>query len=139
MPVLLFMLFHIFNFGFSKKGFETIRPQVSCCKQTEAVHNLMQRNIPKEFHPYFVLEVVEDCDAYIENHFMRIQSHALETGLTIIEISGNSGVSVAYGLNYYLKYFTNSQITWDERRYSMNHPLQEVDLIIQSLDQFRYF
>ena len=101
---------------------------------------MLARNIPENFQTYFKLSVAEDC--HLDNveqsmGYVNIVSKPVKNGRNEIVIIGNSGVSAAFGLNHYLKYFTNSQITWNEQRMSLGHPLPEADLVITSLDKFR--
>eukprot|EP00092_Neocalanus_flemingeri_P012787 GFUD01013779.1.p1 GENE.GFUD01013779.1~~GFUD01013779.1.p1 ORF type:complete len:763 (+),score=138.05 GFUD01013779.1:22-2289(+) len=125
----------------ARQSWENIQPVESCQQQTEALQGLLARNIPEQFWAYFELSVAEDCHSNIEKPYgsVRIVSRPLEFGNNKIVIIGNSGVSAAFGLNHYLKYFANSQITWNERRFSLEHPLPAVDLAITSLDKFRYY
>ena len=125
----------------ARQGWENIQPAASCQHQTEALQGLLARNIPEKFRTYFELNVAEDCHQNTEQPYgsVHIVSRPWANGTNKIVIIGNSGVSVAFGLNHYLKYFTNSQITWNERRMSLEHPLPTADLAITSLDKFRSY
>ena len=127
------------GFVFAKQGWEKIQPAALCQEQTIALQGLLKRNIPQEFWFYFDLSVSEDCQVYSPSHYgsVHISSKRLTNGTNQILIIGNSGISVAFGLNHYLKYSANSQITWTERRVVLEHPLPEVDQKIISLDKFR--
>ena len=124
----------LFSCTLSRQGWENIQPAASCEDQTRALQKLLARNIPQDFQAYFKLRVAEDCQSVSSQQssgYVNIVSKPLGNG-------ENFGVSTAFGLNHYLKYFTNSQITWDERRFELEHPLPEADLVLMSLDKFRY-
>ena len=121
----------------SRQGWENIHPAATCEEQTRALQGLLARNIPHDFLPYFVLSVVDTCQEDTALTYVKIVSRQVEEGRREIVITGSDGVSTAFGLNYYLKYHTMSQITWTEHRLALNHPLPQADLSIRSLDKFR--
>ena len=134
-------LLTLFSCALSRQGWENIQPAASCEDQTQALQGLLARNIPQHFQAYFKLRVADDCHSgsfQPSSGYVHIVSKPLGNGENEVVITGDSGVSTAFGLNHYLKYFTNSQITWDERRVMLEHPLPEADLVITSLDKFRY-
>ena len=131
------LLLAVLSLSRAKPGWENIQPSATCAEQTEALQGLLVRNIPDSFSHYFKLSVAENCKDEDSQQYVNIISNPVQNGENEIVIIGNSGVSVAFGLNHYLKYFTNSQITWNERRMSLKHPLPEADLLLTSLDKFR--
>lgn len=52
-----------------------------------------------------------------------------------ILITGTSGVAVASGLNYYLKYYCNCHISWDGSQLTLPSNLPDVDVLIKFNDR----
>ena len=95
----------LISFILAKQGWENIQPAASCQDQTKALQGLLKRNIPQEFWFYFDLSVSEDCQLNSPKLYgsVNIISRPFTNGTNQIIINGNSGVSVAFGLNHYLK------------------------------------
>lgn len=56
-----------------------------------------------------------------------------------IEIVGTSGAAAVWGLNYFLKNYCNSHITWEGSRISLPRSFPDVDISVTSNDRFRYY
>ena len=54
-----------------------------------------------------------------------------------VEITGNSGVAVAWAFHHYLKYFCDSHISWETSQLSLPSPLPPVNTSLVSQDQYR--
>ncbi|MCC9168428.1 alpha-N-acetylglucosaminidase [Pontibacter harenae] len=55
-----------------------------------------------------------------------------------IVLRGNNGISVASALNYYLKYYTNSSITWNGVNLNLADKLPEVPQKVRNVSPYNY-
>ena len=67
-----------------------------------------------------------------------IKSHVVE-GVTRIHIVGSTGVTVAWGLHHYLKYYCLAHISWETDQLALPKNLPEVQLTLTSNDLYRYY
>ncbi len=96
---------------------------------TKPVYELIQRVVP-EVAEHFIVEFIPEED---EKDVYEIESE----GDKII-LRGNNGVSVASALNYYLKYYTNSSITWNGSNINVSYPLPVVTEKVRNTSPYKY-
>ncbi|KZC08048.1 Alpha-N-acetylglucosaminidase [Dufourea novaeangliae] len=63
----------------------------------------------------------------------------IKNSLGKIEITGTSGVAVAWGLYYYLKTYCNVHVSWDGDQLELPNTLPDVRVNVTSNDRFRYY
>ncbi|MEO2061912.1 MAG: alpha-N-acetylglucosaminidase [Christiangramia sp.] len=93
------------------------------------VYGLIKRVVP-EIADQFIVEFIpqeEGQDVY-----------ELESRNNKIVLRGNNGVSVASALNYYLKYYTHSSITWNGINLNLATPLPLVPEKIRNVSPHKY-
>eukprot|EP00762_Andalucia_godoyi_P000935 ANDGO_03742.mRNA.1 Alpha-N-acetylglucosaminidase len=78
-------------------------------EQVDAVAGLIARRLPAGVQQKIQLQRVED--ATVADFFVISTSGSSPN--TVLHIKGSSGVALATGLNWYLKYFCNIQISWE--------------------------
>ncbi|CAH0560993.1 unnamed protein product [Brassicogethes aeneus] len=108
-----------------------IKPKVSVYDQENAVKQLIKRIIPDRYQDFIVEvnnEIGNGNDAF---NIQKVNDK--------IKITASTGVAVATGFNYYLKYFCNSQVAWQVTRIEIPEILPQVNLTITLNDRFRYY
>lgn len=93
------------------------------------VYDLLKRVVPS-IADQFVVEFIpqeEGKDVY-----------EVESINNKIILRGNDGVSIASALNYYLKYYTHSSITWNGVNLNLSRPLPEVPQKIRKVSPHKY-
>jgi len=89
----------IFSFDFlQNKDIKT-----NSISMEEALRGIVERRVGYQYVDWFQFKIIKSNDNYFK----------LENFNNRILISGSSGVSIATGLNYYLKYYCNVNITQD--------------------------
>ncbi len=96
---------------------------------TEPVYKLIQRVVPGVAE-HFIVEFIPKED---QKDVYEIESQ----GDKII-LRGNNGVSVASALNHYLKYYTNSSITWNGSNINVSYPLPVVSEKVRHVSPYTY-
>lgn len=96
---------------------------------TKPVYKLIQRVVP-EVAEHFIVEFIPKAD---EKDVYEIESK----GGKII-LRGNNGVSVASALNHYLKYYTNSSITWNGSNINVSYPLPVLSEKVRNTSPYKY-
>ena len=69
----------------------------------EEVYGIIERRLGKEYKSWFTLELAENADGY--------DFYELSTVNGKVHVKGNDGVSLATGINHYLKYYCNVNIS----------------------------
>ena len=98
----------IFVFG-CKKEFECDFP---------AVFQLVNRIVPDRADQFFFEKIPNSDDKDI---------FVLSTTAGKVHIKGNSAVSAASGLNWYLKYYCQANISWCGMQLNLPNPLPEIE------------
>lgn len=99
-------------------------------QQRNAVAELIQRVVPthaSQFNFEFISKDTDDKDLY-----------EIESVNGKIVLRGNNGVSVASALNYYLKNFTHSSITWNGTNLNLPDQLPAVTEKITKKSPYKY-
>ena len=109
----------------ANQKWERIQSATPLQVQEGEAENLLQRLLPKHHHlfsikifgPRFaprnrdqVFLITKDStlnDVGVSNN---------SSGLRILHVTSNTGVAAIWGINYYLKYYCNSHISWDTTR-----------------------
>ena len=99
-------------------------------KELNAVHNLATRVLGQENAKRFVFKKIESVS---ENDEFKIDF----TNEKIL-ITGNSNIALVSGLNWYLKYYTNSQISWETKRINLPEKLPIADNPVIRKSPFSY-
>ncbi len=76
--------------------------------QIEAVRGLITRMVPRSAGKFVIETLVPEPKDDTARDVFELQT---QDGKVVLR--GNSGVALASALNYYLKYYCNSQISWD--------------------------
>ena len=93
------------------------------------VYDLIKRIVPTVAE-HFVVEFIQkegEKDVY-----------EVESKGDKIILRGNNGVSVASALNHYLKYYTNSSITWNGSNINVAYPLPVVPEKVRNTSPYKY-
>ncbi|WP_224998279.1 alpha-N-acetylglucosaminidase [Cesiribacter sp. SM1] len=96
---------------------------------TKAIYGLIRRVVP-EHADNFVVEFIPkagDRDVY-----------EIESRDGKIILRGNNGVSVASALNHYLKYYTNSSISWNGTNLNIPDPMPAVPQKVRKTSPYQY-
>lgn len=105
--------------------------QYTATRQSEqAVQGLIQRIIP-DHADQFIIEFIAKGDD--DKDIFEIES---KEGRIILR--GNNGVSVASALNYYLKNYTHSSITWNGTNLNLTGPLPLVPEKVTRKSPYKY-
>ncbi|XP_054015935.1 alpha-N-acetylglucosaminidase [Hylaeus anthracinus] len=111
-----------------------IRPQASPEVQAKAAEGVVERLLGVERAKLFVMIVDPDLGPVGKDTFaIRKTSHDR------IEIRGTSGVTVAWGLHYYLKNYCNVHVSWEGSQLELPNTLPDVRVNVTSNDRFRYY
>ena len=97
---------------------------------TNAVYKLAERTIGKHNANKFVFE---KTNSNSEN-----DSFEIEDINDKILIKGNSNIALASGFNWYLKYHTNSHISWDSKQINIPKTLPKLDRKVIKNSPFTY-
>ena len=97
---------------------------------TQAVEGLLQRLLPQRAES-FVFQPIPRA-----NGRDVFELEGLAQGRILIR--GNNGVSMASGLNWYLKHFANCQVTWRSRQLDLPEPLPVLPEKIRIVSPHRY-
>ncbi|XP_043250287.1 alpha-N-acetylglucosaminidase isoform X1 [Colletes gigas] len=111
-----------------------IRPQTSPEVQIKAAEGVAQRLLGTERANLFVMIVDPDLGPIGKDTFT-----IRKTPLDQIEIVGTSGVTVAWGLHYYLKNYCNVHVSWEGSQLELPNTLPDVRVNVTSNDRFRYY
>ena len=109
----------------------SLKPKATAVKQTEAVHGLIGRLLPKQAH---LFEVVID-EQLTNGHLDKFKIEA--TAKNTIRVTGNTGVAAANGVHYYLKYVANCLTSWSgDQLYtlpvdSLPMPSKPIEMVIR--------
>lgn len=94
-----------------------------------AAYALIERVIPSHAK-YFIVDLIEKKNG---NDCFEIESKGDK-----IVLHGNNGVSIASALNYYLKNFTHSSITWNGCNLNLSYPLPVVNEKVEQETSYKY-
>lgn len=102
-------------------------------EELNAVHNLAVRVLGKKDAGKFVFEKIESTS---KNDEFEID---FRNGKVLIK--GNSTISLASGLNWYLRYYTNSHISWETTRINLPEeiPVMNNPVIRKSPFSYSYY
>ena len=105
------------------------RPSEPVALQVDAAGNLIKRLLPKHANQ-FVLEAIgmEDGNDVFE----------IESVNGKIVLRGNSGVSIASALNWYLKYTCNCQVAWSGNQLDLPEHLPVVNEKIRHVSPYKF-
>ncbi|MBF9255703.1 alpha-N-acetylglucosaminidase [Pontibacter sp. 172403-2] len=95
----------------------------------EPVYALIKRVVPEQAES-FVVEFIPKAG---ENDVYEVESVDSR-----IVLRGNNGVSVASALNHYLKYYTNSSITWNGINLNLTDKLPVVPQKVRHVSPYKY-
>lgn len=70
----------------------------------DEVYGIVSRNLGKQYKDWFTFEVKDKAEGAADYY-------EIEDAAGKVKITGNSGVTIANGLNYYLKYYCNVSIS----------------------------
>lgn len=84
-----------------------LKPKVSDSEQQETIVGLSKRLLPNHFQ---LFELIVDRTFTKDKYLDRFRIKAFNN--KIVQIKGTTGVSVASGLYYYLKYVANCSVSW---------------------------
>ncbi|WP_185957463.1 alpha-N-acetylglucosaminidase [Saccharicrinis carchari] len=93
------------------------------------VQNLTNRLLSPEESKHFIFE---DIDSSGKDRF------ELSTRDGKILIKGTSPVAMASGLNWYLKYYCNSSVSWSGNQINIPKPLPAIDGMVSKQSAFKY-
>ena len=93
------------------------------------VYDLIERIVPK-VADYFEVEFIPKDG---ENDVFEIDNHDDH-----IVLRGNNGISIASALNYYLKNYTHSSITWNGSNINISYPLPKVPAKVRKVSPYKY-
>ncbi|VEN63451.1 unnamed protein product [Callosobruchus maculatus] len=111
-----------------------LKPKTTSKTQEDAVLGLIKRSIPNGYK-FFLVKVDPNFGPSGKETF---QVQKSTTGF--VKIVGTTGVAAATGLNYYLKYYCNVQISWEFSQANyLPQNLPEIDVTITLNDRFRYY
>ena len=96
----------------------------------QAVEGLLQRLLPERAES-FVFQLIPRANG--QDVF---ELESLASGQILIR--GNNGVSMASGLNWYLKHFANCQVTWRSRQLDLPNPLPGLPEKVQIVSPHKY-
>ncbi|XP_025109026.1 alpha-N-acetylglucosaminidase-like isoform X2 [Pomacea canaliculata] len=116
------------------KSIAHIKSKTSDIEQTATVREMAAR-VTGERAKDFVLIV--NSSMAISNK----DTYQLETVDSKLQITGSSGIAVAMGFYFYLKYYCNSQFTWGGQNINLPDPLPAVKGTVTTTaqDRFRYY
>lgn len=100
--------------------------------QKNAVEDLIKRLIGEEKSNLFNITIFKP-DAVIKDAF------TVKKLDDIIQISGTTGVAATYGFHHYLKNYCKAHISWDYDQLKIPTILPDVDIVVSSMDKFRYY
>ncbi|XP_015185471.1 PREDICTED: alpha-N-acetylglucosaminidase [Polistes dominula] len=124
---------HLKKDGF-QKTLGHLRPRTPPEVQENAVKDLIGRLLGNDLVNLFDVHVDPNLGPAGKDTFQITKNDA-----GLIEIHGNSGVTVAWGLHYYLKNYCNAHISWDGNQIELPRTLPDVRVMIKSNDRFRYY
>uniref|UniRef100_A0AAR5QD42 Alpha-N-acetylglucosaminidase n=1 Tax=Dendroctonus ponderosae TaxID=77166 RepID=A0AAR5QD42_DENPD len=109
-----------------------LKAQTSSDVQQIAVENLIKRILPDRGGEF---------TAVVNSSFNLNGKEAFKISKVEgkIAITGTTGVTVATGFNYYLKYYCSAHISWELSQLQLPKELPEADVSIALNDQFRYY
>jgi alpha-N-acetylglucosaminidase len=98
-------------------------------KQIEAVQGLISRLLPQHTQLFQLSIITSNIDVF-----------ELESTNNTITLRGNNGVSLASALHHYLKFYCNSQISWEADHINIPDPAPKVPKIhIETPNKYRYY
>ncbi|XP_056649230.1 alpha-N-acetylglucosaminidase isoform X2 [Diorhabda sublineata] len=109
-----------------------IKPNTDADVQTEAAKDLVRRVIGSRSTDFLIL-----VDPQLKSENKDLFKVWKEN--KIVKIVGTTGVAVATGFNYYLKYFCNGHISWEASQLDLPEDLPEANVTITLNDRFRYY
>lgn len=95
----------------------------------DAVNKLIRRRFP------MLIGKIQFEEIFVENSFDVFE---LQSVNGILVIRGNNGVSMASGLNWYLKHYCNCQITFRDKQLSIPNPLPNISDNIRIVSPYKY-
>lgn len=98
-----FLDFNLSDSNYASK----LKPKISDSVQQETVVALSKRLLPKHFQ---LFDLIVDRNFSTDKHLDRFKIKTFNN--KIVQIKGTTGVSVASGLFYYLKYVANCSVSW---------------------------
>lgn len=90
----------------------------------EAVQGIVTRILGDKYNDWFVFDVVESSN---DNDYYEISMDGEK-----VKIIGNEGVSIATGLNYYLKYYCNVHVSQQTEQVKMPEKVVKVEKTIRT-------
>lgn len=78
--------------------------QITTQDTIDEVYGIVSRNLGKQYKDWFTFEVKDKAEGAADYY-------EIEDAAGKVKITGNSGVTIANGLNYYLKYYCNVSIS----------------------------
>ncbi|MEA4936349.1 MAG: alpha-N-acetylglucosaminidase TIM-barrel domain-containing protein, partial [Paludibacter sp.] len=103
---------------------------LSSDQNREAVAALIRRVVPTHASQFEIELITKDAD---DKDFFEIES---VNGKIVLR--GNNGISVASALNYYLKHFTHSSITWNGTNLNLPDQLPVIPDKIRRKSPYKY-
>lgn len=92
---------------------------VNCIYATQPLVDLVKRILPEEYDKEFIFNLSEENS---KEDFFELRS---ENGMIVI--SGNNNVSIASGLNWYLKYYCNCSFSFCENQLKLPKKLPKIE------------
>jgi alpha-N-acetylglucosaminidase len=98
-------------------------------RDTKAIYGLIRRVVPEHADNFEVEFIPKDGEKDV---------YEIESRDGRIVLRGNNGVSVASALNHYLKYYTNSSITWNGSNLNIPDPMPAVPQKVRNTSPYKY-
>ncbi|XP_075680093.1 alpha-N-acetylglucosaminidase-like [Dermatophagoides pteronyssinus] len=117
-----------------------IQPIINDQIQSDNIYLLVKRLLP---HHYYYFNIIVDHNFISNGHLDRFKIESIYDDKPKIQIKATTGVAAANGFYYYLKYITNSSISWSGDHINIkqndlppmiDHP---IEMIIK--EKFRYY
>jgi alpha-N-acetylglucosaminidase len=102
--------------------------------QAAAVQELIGRLLPERQHEFQVV-----VDPLLSDSGRDTFHLVKSAGTGVLKVSGSSGVAAAAGLNHYLKYYCNCQLSWEAKSSYYEWPPIIIFLQVEAVDKFRYY
>ena len=119
--------------GTSKQGHASEVMPNHDAPAVQAAHDLLHRVLP-EHVDQFTFQQIPQADGHDV-----FELESLADGRILIR--GNNAVSMASGLNWYLKHYAKCQITWRSQQLNLPSPLPKISSKVQIISphKFRYY
>ena len=116
-------------------------PQRDVAKATQTLPESVKDSLKKPVYD-FIRRIVPEVADYFEVEFIPKDGEndvfEIENQNDKIVLRGNNGISIASALNYYLKNYTHSSITWNGSNINVAYPLPKVPEKVRKVSPYKY-